>query len=162
MGERLWADMHLRFTDEELGVLLEMVSLASLVASWNRKPEAEEGVAAFEALENKILERAAHAGFGDIIEFDEESQSYGLTNEYLEKAFAHECYEEFRNESFWEELMIRMADRDFLKKRGAEAWEAIPEEERREIASEEEKRYWDEFASNGVEHVHVIAPHGAG
>lgn len=162
MGDWLPPTMHLRFTDKELGVLLEMVSLAGMVASWNRKPGTEDHVAAFEALESKILERAAHAGFGEIIEFDEESQHFRLTNEYLDSSFAHECYEEFRNESFWEELMIRLADRDFIKKRGLEAWEKIPEEERRIIASDAEKQYWEEFSRHGVEHVHVIAPNGLG
>ena len=33
--------MHLRFTDEELSTLLEMISLAAEVASLNRKPGAE-------------------------------------------------------------------------------------------------------------------------
>ena len=43
-------DMHLRFTEDELDTLVEMVSLAAEVASWNERPGSEEGVAAYEAL----------------------------------------------------------------------------------------------------------------
>jgi len=47
--------MHLRFTEQELATLVEMVSLAANVASWNQKESANEQVAAFENLESNIL-----------------------------------------------------------------------------------------------------------
>ena len=50
------ARMHLRFTDQELATLVEMVSLAANVASWNQKESAADQVSAFESLESKILE----------------------------------------------------------------------------------------------------------
>ncbi|RYD33485.1 MAG: hypothetical protein EOP85_20745, partial [Verrucomicrobiaceae bacterium] len=68
--------MHLRLSDQELATLVEMVSLAANVASWNQKETANDQVAAFESLESKILEKAGHSGLGDWIEFDEESQRF--------------------------------------------------------------------------------------
>ena len=49
--------MHLRLSDHELATLVEMVSLAANVASWNQKETANDQVSAFETLESKILER---------------------------------------------------------------------------------------------------------
>jgi hypothetical protein len=68
--------MHLRLSDQELATLVEMVSLAANVASWNQKETANDQVSAFENLESKILEKAGHSGLGDWIEFDEETQRF--------------------------------------------------------------------------------------
>lgn len=154
--------MHLRFTENEFATLIQMVSLAANVASLNQKPGAEEGVAAFEDLENKILERAQHAGFGEIIEFDEEKQSLRVTPEFEGTSFFQECFDEFREESFWEELVIRLADRELIRSIGLPQWEKLTEPERRARTQEIEKRHWDEFSKNGIDRIAVIYPPGEG
>ncbi len=141
---------------------MEMVSLAAHVASWNQKPGAERGLAAFEAVEHKILEKAKHAGLGEQIEFDQDKQRYQMKVDEKTGAFFQECYDEFRNENFWEELVIRMADRDLARQIGKQAWEKLTEEERREKTSSIEKTYWKEFSEKGIDHVAVIFPHGEG
>ncbi len=150
--------MHLRFTDQELATLVEMVSLAANVASWNQKESAADQVSAFESLESKILEKAAHSGLGDWIEFDEEAQRFRVKQEMEEQLFYHECYDEFRNESFWDELALRMSDRDLARAIGFSEWEKLSEEDRRARTGAWEKRYWEEFTKRGVNHVVVLAP----
>ncbi|MFZ9936654.1 MAG: hypothetical protein ACO3JG_06290 [Luteolibacter sp.] len=154
--------MHLRLTDQELATLVEMVSLAANVASWNHKEAAAEKIAEFEDLESKILEKAGHSGLADWVEFDEESRRFRVREEIEQRLFYSECYEEFRNESFWDELAIRLADRDLARAIGFHAWEKLTEEERRARTASLEKRYWDEFSKNGVERVIVVAPPGEG
>ena len=154
--------MHLRLSDQELATLVEMVSLAANVASWNQKESADQQVTAFETLESKILEKAGHSGLGDWIEFDEESQRFRVKAAVEEKLFYHECYEEFRNESFWDELAVRLADRDLVRAIGLKAWEKLSEEQRRERTAGWEKRYWDELSKRGIENVMVVAPQGEG
>lgn len=157
-GGLLRSTMHLRLSDQELVTLVEMVSLAANVASWNHKESAGERIAEFEDLESKVLEKASHSGLGDWIEFDEETQRHRMREEVEERMFYHECYEEFRNESFWDELAVRMADRDLARAIGQEAWEKLTEEERRARTTNWEKRYWDEFTRHGIDHVAVLAP----
>jgi len=154
--------MHLRLSDQELATLVEMVSLAANVASWNQKESADQQVTAFENLESKILEKAGHSGLGDWIEFDEESQRFRVKAEVEEKLFSHECYDEFRNESFWDELALRLSDRDLVRAIGLNEWEKLSEEQRRERTASWEKRYWDEFSKRGIENVMVVAPQGEG
>ena len=154
--------MHLRFTEEELDTLVEMVSLAAEVASWNERPGSEEGVASYEALEEKVLEKAKHSGHGEHIGFDEEKQRHHLTPEYQDGSFYQQCYDEFRNEVFWEELVIRLADRDLARAVGMEAWTKMSEEDRRAQTQNLEKRYWEEFSKNGIDRVAVIFPPGEG
>lgn len=148
--------MHLRLSDQELATLVEMVSLAANVASWNQKEGAIDRVTAFETLESKILEKAGHSGLGDWIEFDEETQRFRVKQEREEKLFYHECYEEFRNESFWDELAVRLSDRDLARAIGFKNWESLTEEQRRARTADREKRYWEEFSKRGVDRVHLI------
>ena len=135
-----------------------MVSLAANVASWNQKESASDQVSAFENLESKILERAGHSGLGDWIEFDDETQRFRVKQEKEELLFYHECYDEFRNESFWDELALRMSDRDLARAIGFSEWEKLSEEDRRARTGAWEKRYWEEFTKRGVNHVVVLAP----
>ena len=149
--------MHLRFTEEELGVLIDMVSLAAEVGSLNRRPGAKEKYARFEELENTILEKVTHLGFGDIIEFDETQQRYRVTTDYLTKSFVQESLDEMRNEIFWEELTLRLAERDVIRKIGLSAWNSLDEESRRARTEPIEKSYWEEFTKRGIDTLHLIA-----
>lgn len=150
--------MHLRLTEAELPVLLEMISLAANVATWNRKPGSEKGIAAFEALESKVLEKARHSGMGDAIEFCEETQDHQLTQAYQDQSFFAGCYDEFRSESFWEELVHRLVDRDLVKQLGKKRVLALTDEERQQKGADLEKRYWEEFGTYGAERLAVIFP----
>jgi len=154
--------MHLRFSDQELALLVEMVSLAATIAEWNEKESADQKVADYEAFASKILEKASHSGLADWIEFDEERQRFRIRPEVEERLFHHECYDEFRNESFWDELAVRLADRDLIRSIGQKAWDGLTEEQRRARTGAWEKRYWEEFAKHGVDRVHVISPPGEG
>ncbi len=154
--------MHIRFTEQELATLVEMLSLAANVASWNQKETADRKLGEYEQFESKMLEKAAHNGLGELIEFDEETRRFRVKKEMEENLFYHECYEEFRNESFWDELTVRLADRDLVKSIGLKAWEAMSEEQRRAKTVAWEKRYWQEFSKNGIERVIVMTPPGEG
>ena len=154
--------MHIRFTEQELATLVEMLSLAVSVASWNQKPSADQKISDYEDFESKMLEKAAQNGLAAIIEFDEETKRFRVKKEVEEKMFYHECYEEFRNESFWDELAVRLADRDLARAIGFKEWEKLSEEDRRARTTAWEKRYWEEFSKRGVERVAVITPPGEG
>lgn len=154
--------MHLRFTEEELSTLVEMVSLAAEVASWNERPGSEEGLSCYEALEDKVLEKAKLAGLGEKIKFDEEKQRHHLDPDHQEGTFFQQCYDEFRNEVFWEELVIRLSDRDLARVIGMNAWQEMTEEDRRHHTRDIEKRYWEEFSKNGIERLAVIFPPSEG
>ncbi|MGE9271197.1 MAG: hypothetical protein ACQKBU_10375 [Verrucomicrobiales bacterium] len=154
--------VHIRFTEQELAVLIEMITLAAHVASWNQKPGSDAGVSAYESLENKILEKAKLAGFGDVIEWDQDKRRHQLKIDPEGKTFFQECYDEFRNESFWEELVIRIADRGLVREVGLSAWQAMKEEERRKRTAEVEKMLWKEFGTHSIDRLAVIHPPGEG
>lgn len=154
--------MHLRLSDKELATLIEMVSLAADVAAWNRKEDAQHQLENFESVEAKLLDKAAHAGLGELLDFDAERQRYRLRQDLDRPLFYQDCYEEFRNESFWDELAIRLADRDLVKAIGQKQWDALSEDQRRERAKDIERRYWDEFTKRGVDNIIMLHPREEG
>ncbi len=154
--------MNFRFTKSEVHTLVEMLSLASLVAEWNQNPAFKGKMAAIDALEEKIFEHLFHSGYNDIIEFNEEEQAHQITESFEKKSFFLHCYDEFRQETFWEELVIRLADRDLIARIGLDEWNIMPEDERRSRTGDLEKRYWAELEKNGVDHFRLIHPPGQG
>ena len=108
-------------------------------------------------MENTILEKVTHLGFGDIIEFDEALQRYRVTTDYLTRSFVQEAIDEMRNEIFWEELTLRLAERDVIRKIGLPAWNSLDEEKRKEHTKPIEKSYWEEFTKRGIDTLHLIA-----
>lgn len=156
------AFMHLRLSDQDLCTLVEMLSLAANVASWNQKPGAAEGINAYEDFESRILEKPDAPASANGSNSTRNAQRFRVKKEVEEQAFYTECYDEFRNENFWSELAIRLADRDLAKAIGLAEWEKLSEEERRARTTSIEKRYWDEFTKHGINRVVVMAPPGEG
>jgi len=148
--------MHLRFTEEELATLIEMVSLASEIANINQADQANKGFVRFEAVENKVLESAKHNGFGGVIEFDEMRQKNRVCESFQKDSFFQQCFEEFRNSAFWEELMIRLSERDLAKEIGESAMKALSEPEKRKRTEPMEKKYWQKFQEKGITPLHWI------
>ena len=150
--------MHLRFTDEELATLVEMVSLATEVANMNPEREANAGFAQFETIENKVLEAAKSTQLAGIIEYDAERGKNRVTEKFQESSFFHSCLDELRNAVFWEELMIRLVERDLVRAMGEKNFLALSEEDRRNQSEPLEKRYWAKFQKDGMNPLFWIDP----
>lgn len=146
----------MRFTDEELLTLAEMLTLACWATFWNHKPGADEGAARYDGMLEKILARLQHNGQGNEVELDPERQRLQLRKQKENDSFHAQCYDEMRNETFWEELTIRMAEREVEKKHGSRYLDALNERERKRICEPLSKKYWDEFSKNGIANLHLI------
>jgi hypothetical protein len=142
--------MHLRFSDEELVTLVEMVSLATEMANMNPNDQGNIGFARFESIEHKVLEAAKNTGMASDIEFDAERGKNRVTEKFQEGSFFQQCFDEFRNAVFWEELMVRLADRDLTRELGEAAYLELDDTERRKKLEPIEKRYWARFQKEGM------------
>ena len=156
------AAMHIRFTDDELITLSEMMTLACWATYWNHKPGAESGVARFDDMLEKILSRLQHNGQGQRVENDSERQRLRLRKDSEDGSFYAQCYDEMRNEIFWEELTARMAERESGKRYGMEKINNMGEEERKQLAEPFVKRFWKEFSKMGISNLHVVVRRGEG
>ena len=61
--------------------------------------------------------------------------------------------DDYDNQTFWEELIERLANRDFLAKYGEEAIQKMSFEERFTKFQEFEERYDEEFEDHGIERI---------
>ena len=149
--------MHMRFTDEELSTLSEMLTLACWATFYNHKPGSDDGVARYDDMLEKILTRMQHNGQGNEIEHDPDRQRLRLRKDREDGSFYAQSYDELRNESFWEELVARMAERELDGKHGSTAREKLSDEERKRLAEPVTQKFWKEFSGNGISNLHVVA-----
>lgn len=149
--------MHIRLQESELATLVEMVCLATQCAMLNRLPEHNSDFQRFIDMEQKILARAVDAGLGDWVEFDHEENRFFLTDSIRQKLYAQKCVDEMRSELFWEEIMFRLAERDLIKKMGAESWESLTDEKQSELTKPLEQRYFAQFSKHGIANLHLIS-----
>ena len=156
------AQMHMRFTDEELLALSEMLTLACWVTFWNHKPGAEEGVARYHEMLDKVLTRLQHNGQGGEVENDPERQKLRLVKKKEESSFYAQSYDEMRSETFWEELVTRMTEKELQAKYGEQHMESLSDEEREKVATPVSQRFFKEFSANGIENLHLVAKLGEG
>ncbi len=90
-------------------------------------------------------------GLTGIVEFDMERGKNRVTEKFQENAYFQECFHEVQNAVFWEELMIRFAERDLIQEIGPASTGALDEEERRKKAAPLEKRDWEKFQKDGTD-----------
>jgi hypothetical protein len=154
--------MHLRFNNDELSTLAEMLTLACWATFWNHKQGADEGVARFDDMLEKILSRMQHNGLSAEVENDPERQRLRLRKDKEEASFYAQCYDEMRAETFWDELVIRMAERELGKRYDKSELDAMDEQRRKEVTAPIAKRFWKEFTTNGLENLHVVSKYNAG
>ena len=149
--------MHLRLTDEELLTLSEMLTLACWSTFWNHKLGADEGVARYDDMLDKILNRLQDNGQGNELELDPERQRLRLRKDKEDGSFYGQSFDEMRNEIFWDELVTRMAEREVTKKHGVGYLGKLSEEERKRVMAPIGKRLWDEFLRKRITNLHVVA-----
>lgn len=70
---------------------------------------------------------------------------------YIETAFYSDVLDEYRDSSFWEELVSRLAGRALVEYYGEDAVEAMSLEERSSHTSAMEKTLWAEVTHHGVD-----------
>ena len=78
---------------------------------------------------------------------------------YVDQAFYSDVIDEYRDASFWEELVARLAGRTLVECYGQDAVDAMSPEERSTYVSEMEKTLWKEVSRYGVDRLmFMLAP----
>lgn len=81
---------------------------------------------------------------------------------YIDEAFYSDVLDEYRDSTFWAELVGRVADQCLLESIGEEAMDRLSEEERNAKVSSLEKSLWNEVSQHGIDRLlFLIPPHEA-
>lgn len=142
--------MKIEVTKEQLASLAKLVYLGNWLAnSWRTDDVIEE----YDEIESLVLEAAAKNGLEDYVEFDEEEKK-AFPSAELEEKLA-ETVDFYNDNTFWDQLIYRMADRDYLRKFGEEAWDDLATEAGMEREKPLVNKYEKEFNENGLDRLEI-------
>jgi hypothetical protein len=158
-------DIQLALSREELRRLIHLVSIASWVIGAH-KTEEDPRAAPYDELEQKIYALAARHSFAgetgdpeqDLLDYVEDRQKY-YPALYFDEGEARDFIDEYDDDTFWDELAYRLAERDAVQEAGGfERYAELSGMERVERAGRFEELYAGEFYENGLEHVRIVRP----
>lgn len=146
--------MKVSFTTKEYARLLELVHLGLTVAGAHPDDPATMPER-YGDLAQKVFGLAEVFGCADLVEADVNGELF--PNEKLTEGAVREKLDTFVDDTFWNELVARLALRDLREEAGAEAAEAeelSPEHETK--LAELQDAYWREFEQHGVDHLVLL------
>jgi hypothetical protein len=147
--------MKLELTKTELERLLEIAYLGEEVLNGHRH-EAGRSAAHDEVFE-KIHALAEEEGCGYLVDRDEDGSS--KPSQAMETRLeAAGWLQDYDDCVFWDELAIRLAERDLRAEIGTHAFDALPHHERHERVDALAEGYDKEFDERGVERLRLDRP----
>ncbi|MBI4252570.1 hypothetical protein HY623_00090 [Candidatus Uhrbacteria bacterium] len=140
--------MTIELTPAQYETLLKLVYLGEWMAN---------GIRTEEERDEKIHQAAQHfysyadeADAGALIEYDKEYHQYVSTPALDDDAEIVRFREEYDDEVFWDELIEKLAMRDFANRYGEEHWFSGGVQDGSDIQSGFINKYVDEFEANGI------------
>jgi hypothetical protein len=142
--------MKIELTKEQLASLAKLAYLGNWLAnSWRTEDVIEE----YDEIESLVLEAAAKNGLEEYVEFDDEEKK-AFPSAELEEKMA-ETVDFYNDNTFWDQLIYRMADRDYLRKHGEESLEELTTETGMEREKPLVEKYEKEFNENGLDRLEI-------
>ena len=145
--------MKIHFSKKEYRLLLDMLGVADWIMNSHIVPP-DEGHKAHDELKSKLMSHYKEMGAEDIIEHDEQLNGYYELNAYEE--YLHDKFiDPYDDETFWEELIDRLSERDLVSKIGEEALCNMDAMKRMKHLGEISDFYAQEFEEHGLSHLHI-------
>ena len=152
--------MKIELTKEEYVDLLDLLHIAQWVLVAH-KTKADPDSEKYGAVIQKFYALAAEMGRKDLIGYDAVRKKYLPTKTYEDTSPALEFIDEFVDHSFWDELIIRFAERDAARQSGGyEQLDLLGHEERHALVDPIEDRYAEEFNERGIDRLELVEHFG--
>lgn len=142
--------MEIDFTREQFEKLLDLTYLGNWAVNSYR---IDDRIEEYEDLTEYLLSFAIAFGFKEKIDFDEGEGRYFPSRRFEEKNL--EFIEEYEEESFWDNLILRLAERDIIREYGEDAVNSMDWEEREKKKAPYLRKYQKEIDENGIENLEV-------
>ena len=143
-------DISITFTKEEVGLFLKLLYSGTFIVV----PKDEKEDKTIDSIVQKVLLSTKMAKAFRGIEFNQSTNEYELTDA-TEKAFGDD-FDDFVEETFWQELLFRLGQRDIISEIGEKEYRKIPEEELEEKHEIAEEKYREEFDRNGIKNLVLL------
>ena len=142
--------MKINFTKKEYQLLVTMIEISDWVMNSFNTTDRTDTVD-YRSLRNKILSYADEMGMKGCYEKD--GDTYYETFEYEQNSKQSSFIDEYDEESFWQQLVTRLVERDYAQQYGDEE---VGFETRVQRLTEIEKRYAEEINNFGLSNI-IIA-----
>jgi hypothetical protein len=147
--------MKIDLTRKEYRDLLDILSLADWVLNAH-KVDADPRTERYRKLEQKFLALAKQMKYENLVAYAPEHSRYFPTKEYEETSSTQTFITEYDNDTFWDELTARLAERDLAWQLGGyDRTRTLSPEELFEKLGELEEYYGEEFARNGLKNLQL-------
>jgi len=146
--------MQIQFTKKQFENLLKLVHLGNWVANANRT---DDRIKKYEDLQHYIFSFAKDFGFKDYVE-DEYADKckFFPTATFEEDTDIDELLIDYDENIFWDEIIGRLAHRDFFSKYGIDKIKKMDPRERFGKVCDCEKKYAEEVEKHGIERLEII------
>lgn len=144
--------MKIDFTKSQYEDLLKVVSLGVWMINSHRT---EDVVDKYEDLEEHLLSFSADFGTERFAEFDEELKRFFPTREFEEDTDIERFREEYDDNTFWDELIYRLARRDLIRTFGEAGVFTMTTDELIEKEQPFIDKYEEEFERNGIDNLEI-------
>lgn len=152
--------MNVEITKEEYRDLLDLLHIASWVLVAH-KTEKDPRTEKYDTVIQKFYALAEEMGSGSLIEHDSHAGKYHPTREFEESSNVMDFIDEFVDHAFWDELIIRLAERDASRQVGGyEQLDLLSHEDRHALEDPLEERYSGEFNENGINRLEIVERFG--
>lgn len=146
--------MQIEIGKEQLIDLVKVVYMGNWMINGVRLQS--ERVKKFEEIEQLVYSLAAKNGLKEMVEFDSSCGEYFPTTGFEESGEIEGYKKDYDEETFWEGLVDKMANRDFIARFGEEAIRKMGDHERFEKMYEFINKYEDYFESRGIDGLKAV------
>lgn len=150
--------MQIELKSDEYRHLVDILYLAEWLLTAHKVGD-DPRVAVYQQLVQKLYAYSQEMGLSHLIEYAVEFDQYFPTRDFEAGTPIHEFIDEYDDETFWDELTRRLAERDLLAQVGG--WEKVQKlstEERIRKLGQLEEHYAAEFARHGLENIRLDTP----
>jgi len=152
--------MKIDITKEEYMDLLDLLHIANWILV-SHKTTVDPHVEKLEMIIQKFYAMAREIGRGDLVEYDPGKGKYRPTKTLEDTSRSLEFIDEFVDHSFWDELIVRFAERDAARQAGGyEKLDLLDHEDRHALLEPLEERYAEEFNERGIERLEIAGHFG--
>jgi len=146
--------MKIEISKGEYKILLHVLEMADWILT-SHKSKDEKRHKPYRKFEQKIFSLADVMGYGSLIEYFKDHHEYMPTRKYEDTSSAMEFIEEFENESFWDELIDRLGERDAIREVGMAGFKALKPIDRIMKVDDHKENYIDEFEKYGLDRITI-------
>ncbi|MDP3149313.1 MAG: hypothetical protein Q8N83_09325 [Ignavibacteria bacterium] len=146
--------MKINFTKKEYVALIDLLEMADWVLNAH-KTETPGADNVYQGLIQKIYSFSKEMGCEDLIEYDEKLHEYFPTGEFDETSETMQFIEDYNNDTFWDELISRLVNRDLLNEMGQKKLHEMSLDLFFAKQTPLEEKYSIEFETNGLKNLYL-------